>query len=232
MGLNRCANSRACGQSVVNTLVEDSDDSADVRPSNTLPLGLPDELAGWVNNNSELVGRIQESLAGSYATLTEEQIWHVIAAAAGDPDFMKAQKDVQAAEKIWNELNHPINRSLGAIGRALDSDETDEAHNRYLQKLANFALISEGLLERRPDLAKLLNVLLVQKRMLDQSLKRAREVVKAAKELTEIFSLRDSFNKPAKRNRIRHQFKSAIERLLAPKRQFNAHVPLPWGPKV
>ena len=213
-------------------ITEDIDEAADVRPLAARPLGLPEELAEWVNNNQELIQRFEKAQRDSYDTLTEESLWRFIALESGDPEWIRAHDDMVEAEKIWNELNHPINRSLGAIGRALDSDETDKAHDRYLSMLANFTIISEGLIDHRPDLAKLMNVLLVQKRMIDQSLKRAREVVAAAKALTEMFSLKDIFCRVAKKNRIRHQFKSAMERLLAPRKQFNTHVPFPWMPKV
>jgi len=199
-----------------------------------LPLELPDELAQWVHNNNELVGRVQDALNGSYASLTEEQIWHIIANASGDPDFMRSHKEMREAEKVWNELNQPMNVPLGLIGLALESEKTSSARERYLSTLANFTIISEGLLERRPDLARLLNVMLVQKRMIDQSLARSQQVAAAAKKLGEVLSLKDDFGRAAKPpSFISRQFRSSMRRLLAPKKQFNAKgVIVPWMPGI
>jgi len=214
---------------VVAILVEDISDSETGMPSTALPLGLPGDLAQWVSENQELVTRVQDGLRTSYSELTPEQIWQVIATASGDPGWLKAQQDMQAAENTWKEMNHPLNAPLGAIGRALESDETVSAHERYLSMLANFAIISEGLMERRPDLARLLNVLLVQKRMLDQSLSRARQVLEAAKNLGEMFSLQETFRRAAKPRSISGQFRRAMRRILA-RKQFNAtSVIVPWS---
>ena len=218
---------------MVNILVEEMDDSADIRPAIALPLGLPDDLAQWASENRELITRVQDGLRSSYVELTSEQIWQIIAAASGDADFITAQREMLAAEKSWKELNHPLNAPLGAIGRALESQETTSAHDRYLSMLANFTIISEGLMERRPDLARLLNVLLVQKRMIDQSLSRSRQVLEAAKNLADMFSLKDTFRRSAKGpSFVQRQFRASM-RLLAPKKQFNATgIPVPWSPGI
>jgi len=213
----------------VGFIVEDIED--DVRPSTALPLGLPDELAAWAAENHELVMRVQQGLRSSYAEeLSPQKLMEIVATASNDPDFLKAQHEKLDAEKTWNELNHPTNAPLGLIGLALESDESVHAHERYLAKLANFTIISEGLMERRPDLAKLLNVLLVQKRMLDQSLSRARQVLKAAKEMADMFSLRDVFRKNARGpSLISRQFRA----LFMPKKQVpTAGVVFPWSMRV
>lgn len=214
---------------MVGFIVEDIED--DVRPSSALPLGLPDELAEWVHKNHELVMRVQQGLRSSYAEeITPQKLLEIVAAASNDPDFMKAQGEKLEAEKIWNELSHPTNAPLGLIGLALESDESVYAHERYISALANFTIISEGLMERRPDLAKLLNVLLVQKRMLDQSLSRSRQVLKAAQEMAEMFSLRDVFRRNARGpSLISRQFKASMS-LFRPKKQVHtAGVVFPWS---
>ncbi len=81
------------------------------------------------------------------------------------------------AQDAWDDLNHPMNAPLGAIGRALDSDETANANEHLTLSLAHFTVINEGLRQRK-DLSTLLSVLLVQKRMLDQSAGLTRRVRK------------------------------------------------------
>jgi len=214
----------------VSIIVEDIDDSAAERPATALLLGLPEDISEWVSQNRELISRVQGGLTSSYAEITPEQIWQAIVIASGDPHSVQALEEMLTAKKIWDELNDPSNAPLGAIGRALESDKTDSARERYFSVLANFTIVSEGLMERRPDLAKLLNVLLVQKRMLDQSLRRTQEVKQAAEYLGERLSLSSVFGSAARRpSRISRQFKAAI-RLLAPKKQFNAtSVTVPWS---
>lgn len=218
---------------MVGIVVEDIEDDAerDVRPSSALPLGLPEELADWVHKNHELVSRVQQGLRSSYAEeITPQKLLEIVAAASNDPDFMKAQGERLEAEKVWNELSHPANAPLGLIGLALESDESVRAHERYISALANFTIISEGLMERRPDLAKLLNVLLVQKRMLDLSLTRARQVLKAAQEMAEMFSLRDVFRKNARApSLIGRQFRASMS-LFKPKKPAPvAGAVFPWS---
>lgn len=196
-----------------------------------MPLGLPDELAAWASENHELVMRVQEGLRSSYADeISPQKLMEIVAAASNDPDFMKAQHEKRDAEKIWNDLNHPTNAPLGLIGLALESDESVHAHERYLAALANYTIISEGLMERRPDLAKLLNVLLVQKRMIDQSLTRARQVLRSAREMAEMFSLRDVFRKKARGpSLIGRQFKASMSLLLPRKAPAVSGVVFPWS---
>jgi hypothetical protein len=198
-------------------------------PAAAFSVELPDEPAEWAHKNPEWIMHVQGALKDLHLSeLTEQDIWEEIARASRDPDFMKAHKEKLAAEKTWNKLNHPLNAPLGRIGEALLPEETVRAREDYHATLANFTIISEGLLQRRPDLAKLLNVLLVQKRMLDHSLKRAREVMRAAKELTEVFSLREAFDDVARPKLSRH-FRSSMRRLLMTKKQFNAQgAPFPW----
>jgi hypothetical protein len=219
---------------VVAILVEEIDDSEAGKWPETLRLDSPRELAEWADQNHELVADVLNALKSSYATeLNEEQIWHIVATASGDPQWLEAHQTMQEAEQTWKDLNHPENAPLGAIGLALDSDQTVGAHERYLFMLANFAIISEGLMERRPDLAQLLNVLLVQKRMIDQSLSRARQVLEAAKNLADMFSLKETFTRAARGpSFIRRQFRASM-RLLAPKKQFNTmSVIVPWSPET
>jgi hypothetical protein len=217
----------------VGIISEDIDSGVSLRPA-ALPLGLPAELAEWVYKNQELIQHVQDALKDVHLNeLTEEQIWHVIAAASGDPDFMKAQGEMLQARKAWDELNNPLNKPLGAIGRAFESDNAVAAHERYLSMLASYTIISEGLLQKRPDLGRLLNVLLVQKRMLDQSARRTREVREAAQHLGDMLSLRKIFGRAAKGpSFIQRQFVQA-KRLIAPKKHFNATgVPVPWVPGI
>ncbi len=212
-------------------IVEEDDSDTGSQPAAPL-IGLPDELAEWVEQNRELVTRVQLALTSSYANLTEEQIWEVIATAC-DPDppqWKNAREGLRSAQEKWDDLNHPINASLGAIGRALDSDETADASEHLAVSLSQFTIINEGLAQRK-DLSTLLNVLLVQKRMVDQSATLTRRIKEAARHLTDMFSLKEVFGKAARKpSLIQRQFRAA-KRLLAPRKQFNATgLTVPWSP--
>jgi hypothetical protein len=192
---------------------------------------LPDELAEWARDNHDMIRRIQLALFESYiASPTEDQIWEVIAATSGDPAWLKARENMREAEHEWNNLNHPMNAPLGAIGAALEGPEIERVSERFAISLADFTTINEGLRQRQ-DLSTLLSVLLVQKRMLDQSTQRTREVVNAAKDLAEMFSLSRTFKRSAKKpSRIRKHFREYTQQFLASGKQqaWPTNVTVPW----
>ncbi len=128
---------------------------------------LPDELTTWADKNRDLIERVQNALSDTYHTLSEEQLWEVVAEASS-AEWREAKKDLQTAECQRQELTSPEKTPLGLIGNALDSDKTNAAQEAVFLSLAHFTVINEGLRERQ-DLAKLLDVLLVQKRMLENS---------------------------------------------------------------
>jgi hypothetical protein len=214
----------------VGIIVEDIED--DVRPSTALPLGLPEEFAEWVSHNAEFITRIQQGLRSSYAEeLTPQKLMGIILTASNDPAFVQAQHDMQEAKKELDLRDDPLNKPLGLIGRALESEELSGVRKRYDDALASYTIISEGLLEHRPDLAKLLNVLLVQKRMIDQSIARTRKILEAAKELAELISLKRGFNRRARKSSIlSRQFESLFNRKKQP--IVFAKSTLPWLPGV
>ncbi len=203
-----------------------------MRPQ-ALLMGLPDELVEWVDQNKELVRRVQLALSDSYASLTEDQIWEVVASSCS-PEWQKAREDLRTAEKSWNEFNDPLNAPLGAIGQALDSDETESTREHFAFSLSHFTIINEGL-RQRPDLSTLLNVLLVQKRMLDQSAVKTQRVKAATNALSEMVDpLRDDFMRAARPpSRIQKQFKTSMRRLLASKKPIpSMNVIVPWLPGI
>src|SRR4051812_6633550 len=97
---------------MVESTIEDLDDSDAAKRPPSILIGLPDELAEWVDQNQELVSRVQHALADSYATLTEDHIWEVVAATCSH-EWKKARQDFEAAEKMWKNLNSPMNAPLG-----------------------------------------------------------------------------------------------------------------------
>ncbi|MBU6476069.1 MAG: hypothetical protein KGL10_00280 [Alphaproteobacteria bacterium] len=201
-------------------------------PENATLIGLPDELAEWADQNRPLILRIQGALNNSYAGLTNDQLWEAIAANCS-PEWQLAQAGLRAAEKEWNDLNHPANRPLGLIGQALDSEETERAGDRYALSLSHFTIIDEGL-RQRPDLEKLLNVLLVQKRMLGQSEAMTLRTLLSTEQLADMTPLSDEFCRAARRRGIVvRQFKSAVRAFLVPREQKAATgVIVPWSPKI
>jgi len=138
---------------------------------------LPDDLAKWADQNHELVERVQRALSNTYDTLSDEQLWEVIASACS-AEWRTARTDLRAVETQWADLNSPEKTSLGLIGNALDSDENNAVSDRFAFSLAHFTIINEGL-RQREDLSKLLSVLLVQKRMLERSAERTLSLQKA-----------------------------------------------------
>ncbi len=201
-------------------------------PGTAILIGLPDELAEWADQNRELILRVQGALKSSYAGLTHDQLWETIAASCS-PEWQVAHADLRDAEKKWNNLHHPSNMSLGAIGQALDSDETDTAGDRYALSLSHFTIIDEGL-RQRPDLENLLNVLLVQKRMLGQSEGGTRRMLLSAEQLADINPLSDEFRRASRppSAAVRH-FRAAMRTLLLPreKREVTGLI-VPWSPKI
>jgi hypothetical protein len=212
-------------------VLSDDDLETDERPPSVL-MSLPAELTEWAWQNREMVMRIQTALTESYATLSDEQVWEAIAAAAS-PEWKKARRELDAAETRWNELNSPENAPLGAIGLALDSDENNSARAVLDVSLSHFTIINEGL-RKREDLGRLLNVLLVQKRMLEQSTENTRTVQKSAAVFDSLLSLRDDFHAAArKRSRLRRHFGQIAEKILNPEKEEMAKtVIVPWSPKT
>lgn len=209
---------------------DDLDTNTDKRPPAIL-LGLPDELAEWADQNQSLILRVHKSLADSYATLTEEQIWEAVASAAS-PEWREARESLRIAEENWQRKHRPENAPLGPIGHALDSDETGHLRERFDISLSDFTIINEGLRQRQ-DLRNLLSVLLVQKRMVDQSAARTVATRQATAQLDGIMSLSDEFRKAARRHGVlRRHFKLYGKKLF--KREAREPAPIsatvPWLP--
>ncbi len=201
-------------------------------PSTAILIGLPDELAEWADQNQDLIVRVQSALKSSYTSLTSDQLWETVAASCS-PEWQAAHADLQDAERTWNNLHHPSNMPLGAIGQALDCDETDTAGDRYALSLSHFTIIDEGL-RQRPDLENLLNVLLVQKRMLGQSESGTRRTLLSAEQLADMNPLRDEFRHASRPpNTAMRHFRTAVRTLLMPreKREVTGLI-VPWSPKI
>jgi hypothetical protein len=200
--------------------------------SRGLRLVLPDELAEWAEQNQDMVLRVQKALSNTYETLTEDQLWEVIASAASH-EWQTARGELRDAEKKWTDLNKPENAPLGSIGNALDSDATNSARDDFAFSLSNFTVINEAL-RQRDDLRCLLSVLMVQKRMLDASAGHTREVVKSTIALGDIASLRHDFRRAARKPpRIKAVFTAYARSLLAPSREKELmNLSVPWSPKT
>ena len=217
----------------MDNIFDGDDDSAPVnRPAARL-IGLSDELTEWADQNQELITRIQRALADSYAHLKEDQLWEVIAAAVEDPQWLKARQNLHEAKETWSDMNSPLNVPLGAIGQALDSDERDAAKENYLLSLSDFTIINEGL-RKRPDLSMLLNVLMAQRRMLDQSEGQTQQTKASTEALAELSPLREYFKRAAKRpSRIQKQFRAYTQRLLSARKPAPiTSVIVPWLPGI
>ncbi|MBI3441084.1 MAG: hypothetical protein HY052_04675 [Proteobacteria bacterium] len=135
---------------------------------------LPDELAAWADRNQELVERVQTALTDTYGTLTDDQLWEIIAESQS-PEWRQARDGLREAQLCVDDLNSPEKASLGLIGHALDSEENNAAHEQLSVSIAHFTIINEGL-RQRDDLSRLLSVLLVQKRMLERSAERTEDL--------------------------------------------------------
>lgn len=212
--------------------VKDADETEPGTRPPSIVMGLPDELAEWADQNQALVLRVQNALTATYTSLTEEQLWEAIAGACS-PKWQTARKRLQTAETAWEEMQKPDNAPLGAIGLALDGDELDKRREDYTISLSEFTIINEGLRQRQ-DLRTLLSVLLVQKRMVDQSAAQTAATWRATANLESMFSLSNEFDKAAGRQpRIRRQFSAYARRIFGPKKPAEVtSVTVPWLPKT
>ena len=161
--------------------------------ASAVSLALPDELSEWVDRNQELVLRVQQALTDTYETFTEEKLWEAIAENCS-PEWSAARKKLQTAETEWTHFNSPEQAPLGAIGQALDSEESSGVEERYTVSLADFTIINEGL-RQREDLNRLLSVLLVHQRMLERSKQQTQSV------LATLAPISNSFQENAQDNR-------------------------------
>jgi len=157
-------------------------------------LDLPIELNQWVSTNKELVTRIQDSLSNTYETLTEDSLWGIIAQDSSD-DWREAKNELTNVQSEWDELNSPSTVPLGLIGGALESHIFIPVAEKLSYSLSNFTIINEGLKERE-DLAKLLQVLKIVNRIVDQSKKSSKNMIGVTETLSnlDIPSSRTSFN--------------------------------------
>jgi hypothetical protein len=183
------------------------------------PVELPADLTRWVQQNHDLVMRVQSALENTYdSPPTDEQLWEVIASTCS-PEWLNAREVLRDAEKSWMDLNSPEKVALGPIGMALDSEEIDHAMERTAHSLAAFTIVNEGL-RKREDLGRLLSVLLVQKRMLDKSAEQTRNLLKADKSLaalaipSSVSAFARASHKPGEPFGIRDQFRHYAQRLL------------------
>lgn len=201
------------------------------RPGGVL-MDLPDELLEWAQQNGELIRRVRSALSDTYAGLTEDQVWEAIASVAS-PEWRAAHATLRAAEAQWTDLQRPENRALGLIGQALDSDAIEGARDLYHVSLSHFTIINEGL-RQRPDLTNLLSVLLVQKRMVDQSALLTQNILRATMDLADLAYLRSDFNAMARPpTRIQRRFRDYTRKLFArPGAQapVDANTVIPWLP--
>lgn len=188
-------------------------------------MALPSDLERWTQKNSDMILRVSHALDGTHESLTEEQIWMLVAAAFSD-SWRQARGALDAAESEIERLNSSDLASLGAIGRALDSDEVGAAAEDFHTALATFTIVNEGL-RQRDDLNTLLKVLLVQRRMLEQSIKQTRNVKAAAQTLTPDFSV--AIKKQKKRKKSKGVRLNGIFRLYA--RKIRRHLARDDAPK-
>lgn len=179
---------------------------------------LPEDLAKWVDKNQEMVERVLNALSDTYDTLSDDQLWEAIAA-TNSPEWREAKEDLRTAELRMEDLNSPEKTSLGLIGSALDSDETNAAKEQHTVSLSHFTVINEGL-RQREDLSRLLSVLLVQKRMLERSSVGSQDIHKTNAKLAFAEASTPKSNTPAEKPTsgfgIRNIFKKHSDRLFGP----------------
>ncbi len=136
---------------------------------------LPDELARWADKNQELIARIQKSLAETYISLSDEDLCQMIAASTA-LQWREEKTDLCSVEAEWTD-------NPAAIPLHLVKNLPHQATEGFTTRtLALFTLISEGLHERE-DLAKLLCVLQVQRRMIERSTAQTDHLQKATADL-------------------------------------------------
>ncbi len=140
----------------------------------TSALALPPELEAWQQQNANVIGHIHSALREAEAPLTEEQLWNLLARTFS-PAWADARANLTDAEqKIAIHKSHE-NRALGAIGLALESDSINKELAQYDEALSVFTILDEQL-HQDDDLKKVLDVLVKDQRMLEESIRISRGI--------------------------------------------------------
>jgi len=130
-------------------------------------MSLPDNKTKYDLLNQEAMIRIQHELLTYDNKLTEKQLWEVVARSCS-PEWRTAWDGFLDAEAQWKHLNSPKEVSLGLIGHALDSHETDIARELYNASLIKFTFKNEELMQDA-YIVELLKTLREQTHILEQS---------------------------------------------------------------
>ena len=144
---------------------EDATNTREQIPTNLM--SFPDNQTKYDLLNQEAIIRIQRELLTYDNKLTEKQLWEVIAGSCS-PEWRTAWDGFLDAEAQWKHLNSPKEVSLGLIGHALDSHETDIARELYNASLIKFTFKNEELMQDA-YIVDLLKTLREQTHILEQS---------------------------------------------------------------
>lgn len=186
---------------------------------------LSDELEHeWIEKNHEWLMRVMTALTSTHFTLTEENVWELICANASD-EWREASAERRAAKEAWND-----DRPLGLLGLGSAPTEVDQLKEAYDSAYAQFIIVNEGL-QQREDLKRLLGVLMVQKRMLENSATITAKLRRVATAFEQLLHLTDDAPEKGKKklcsafNTVAKKGKSIKPITLTP-------VPVPWSPGI
>ena len=144
---------------------EDATNTREQIPTNLM--SFPDNQTKYDLLNQEAIIRIQRELLTYDNKLTEKQLWEVVAGTCS-PEWRTAWDRFLDAEAQWKHLNSPKEISLGPIGHALDSHETDIARELYNASLIKFTFKNEELMQDA-YIVDLLKTMREQTHILEQS---------------------------------------------------------------
>jgi hypothetical protein len=104
---------------------------------------LPEELQDWADAHKPMISRLSAAIAKK-PTMPEGAVWEMIAAEFS-PEWMHAKSNLKSAEQQVKYLALPENMPLGLIGGALQSEETNHAHQTLAHAMADFTILDETL---------------------------------------------------------------------------------------
>lgn len=132
---------------------------------------LPDDMQDWAEANQPMISRLASAIAQK-PTLTEGAIWDMIASELS-PEWMHAKSTLNSAEQHAKYVMLPENMPLGLIGKALHSEETNNASRAHANALAGFTIVDETL-RQEEYLQKLLGAVKAHQQIITQSLELSR----------------------------------------------------------
>lgn len=117
---------------------------------------------GRILSHLDLASRASDS------PLSENQIWQLMARTAS-PSWAQAYAHLQRAQQHLNFLDNNDNKPLGAIGMALESEETCAAETNYLAAQSRFTMLDEKL-RRKKFLGMLLEDIVAREKSIEVSM--------------------------------------------------------------